>query len=234
MGAAAFHAKSQLNHPLPSRARVAFIGKTGMGKSTAAKAAAAAELRAGARVVAFDPHDEWSVHGDDRGGEVTLGPLRDRLTTDQLLDNPYLLDDPHLSLAVVPQRDATPAELAEDFCELAEAVKATGNLTFIVDEVGEFQKHCQATLDRVGTGYRKYKVAVILCAQRAVQISKTCRTQLSEMVCFLQDDPEDLSALEHRTRYSVPDFADRVSRLGRGQSVQWRDASFTNTKEKTP
>lgn len=221
---------SPLEHPLPNRARVGVAGKTGSGKSTLAKAIAAAELARGARVLAFDPHDEWSRLGSDYKGEVTLGPLGRRMTVAELCDDPSALDDPRLSLAVVPEAEAEPDEVADDFKALASLVKDTGGLTFFVDEIGEFGAHCEATLNKVGTGFRKFRVPVVITSQRVIQIPKTCRTQLSHLVSFLQDDAEDLDALRKR---QGPDFADRVSRLGQHKFEVWRDGSFSLSRKAT-
>lgn len=215
---------SPLEHPLPTRARVGLAGKTGSGKSTLAKAIAAGELRAGARVLAFDPHDEWSQHGSDYRGEVTLGPLRSRMTVAELCEDSTVLDDPRLSLAVVPEPEAEPDDVAEDFKALASLVKDTGGLTFFVDEIGEFGAHCEATINKVGTGFRKFRVPVVITSQRVIQIPKTCRTQLSHLISFLQDDAEDLDALRKR---QGPEFAERVSRLAQHKFEVWRDGSFS-------
>jgi energy-coupling factor transporter ATP-binding protein EcfA2 len=212
-----------LLHPLERRSRTGIVGKTGMGKSTLMKELARREMKAGQRVVAFDPHDEYSVEGI-KTDAVELGPLTRRVTVaelvDLLADGDELLADPRLALAVVPEGEDA-EEIAEEFKLVANFVKNAGNLTFLVDELGDFQECAQFALNRVVTGYRKFGVAVVYGAQRMVQIPKTSRTQLSDIVSFLQDDDEDLAALVRRTR--LEGFDAEVLNLTVGQFKHWRD-----------
>lgn len=200
---------------------VLVLGKRGSGKSHAAKTLLAAELEAGARVVAFDPHDEYSQKGK-KTPEVSLGPLEHRVSVAELEQRPELLDARRLSLAVVPSSRKGP-ELAEEFETVAGIATATGRLTFLADEVGEFSAHAQEELVSLATQSRHYSMPLVLVAQRATQVPKTARSQASRIVCGRQDEPDDLAALEKRTRLSSPDFAARVSRLPRRQLLEWRD-----------
>lgn len=201
---------------------VIVVGKRGCGKSHHAKALAASELAAGARVVAFDPHDEYSAKGRS-SPQVSLGPLRDRVTVDQLLERPELLDAKKLSLAVVPECSAD--EMADAFREVAEMISATGRLTFLADEIGEYSDEAAGTLNSLATQSRHYETALVLVAQRMTQIPKTARTQASVLHTFLQSNPEDLDALVKLT--GDRDFAARVSRLPRRKQLTWRDTEGT-------
>lgn len=204
---------------------VIVVGKRGCGKSHHAKGIAAAELAAGARVVVFDPHDEYSQKGR-QSPQVTLGPLRERVTVDQLLERPELLDVKRLSLAVVPE--GVPAdELADAFKEVAEVISTTGRLTFMADEVGEYSDIAAGTLNSLATQSRHYEAALVLVAQRMTQIPKTARTQASQLHTFLQSNPEDLDALVKLT--GDRDFAARVSRLPRRKHLTWRDTEGTTS-----
>lgn len=194
---------------------VLIVGKRGCGKSHHAKILAGAQ----SRVVVFDPHDEYSQKGKP-SRQVTLGPLRERVTVDQLLEKPELLDAKTLSLAVVPAGYSN-KEYANVFDEVAQLVAATGRLTFFADEVGEYSDRAEDTLNSLATQSRHAEVALVLVAQRMVQIPKTARTQASCLHTFLQSNPEDLEALVKLT--GDKDFAARVSRLPRRKHLTWRD-----------
>lgn len=208
---------------LSSHDVVLVLGKRGSGKSHCAKLLLAAELDGGARVVAFDPHDEYSQHGK-KTPEVTLGPLSKRVTVAELEQTPALLDARKLSLAVVPS-SRKGSDLAEEFGTVSGMVTGTGRLTFLADEVGEYSDHAREELVSLATQSRHYSCALVLVAQRATQIPKTARSQASRILCGRQDEPDDLAALEKRTRLSDPDFAARVSRLPRRQLLEWRDTN---------
>lgn len=198
---------------------VIVVGKRGCGKSHHAKAIAAAELGHGARVVAFDPHDEYSRAGR-KSAQVTLGPLASRCTVDQLLERPERLDSKTLSLAVVPEGVPTD-ELGAAFEAVSEVVSTTGRLTFLADELGEYADTAGKTINSLATQSRHYETAIVLVAQRMTQIPKTARTQASIVCTYLQSNPEDLDALVKLT--GDRDFAARVSRLPRRKSLTWRD-----------
>lgn len=214
-----------LKHPLEKRSRTGIVGKTGMGKSTLMKELARREMAVGCRVIAFDPHDEYSVHGI-KTDEVTLGPLTRRMTVREFVDAAAAGEefDERLALAVVPEGEDE-REIAEEFKQVARLVKNIGNVTFLVDELGDFQECAQFALNRVVTGYRKFGVPVVYGAQRMVQIPLTSRTQLSDIVSFLQDDESDLDALVRRTR--IEGFGDEVLNLNVGQFKHWRDTRGT-------
>lgn len=194
---------------------VLVVGKRGTGKSTHAKALCGEELKAGSRVAWFDPHDEYSRKGR-KSTEVRLGPLRDRVTIDQLCAKPSLLDQETLSLSVVPEGD-----FAAAFEEFSSMVLATGGVTLGADEIGEYSDEANKALNTVATQSRHSACPVVLVAQRLTQIPKTARTQASTVVTFLQSNPEDLAALDKLT--GDEDFSARVSRLGRGKFLTWRD-----------
>lgn len=206
-------------HSIAPRDRVLIIGKTGSGKSNRGKELVGVELRRGARVLAFDPLDEWSRLGR-KSEHVRLGPLRDRCTVDDLLEMPELLDVENLSLAVVPSTRRR--ECAEDFARVADVVKDTGELLFVVEEVGFFSEYANEALIEAACTFRHYGVGMVLLSQCAVQIPKQARRQASQIFSGRQDDPDDLSALA-KIAQSDPTFAERVARLAPGELVHWRD-----------
>ena len=150
----------------------------------------------------------------------------------ELLEDPTrYLDWEQLTLAVVPSED--PEDCATDFVAVSRLVTLTGNLVFVVEEVGYFQQYCASKIDWLATQSRHHEVPCIFVAQRAVQVPKTARTQLTQLVSFRQDHPDDLKALAD---LAGEPFAADVSRLGRGQWRHWKDslsvASATETKAK--
>ncbi len=197
---------------------VLIVGKRGTGKSNAGKTLLAAELKRGARVLAFDPHDEYSVLGR-KSDEVRLGSCRDRLSVAALAVTPEKLDDKKLSLAVVPE--GLPSAVAKDFAQVVDVVQDTGRLVFLVEEVGMFSEHVEENVNHLACQSRHWSVACVLLAQRMVQIPKTARTQASMLVSFRQDNPDDVAALE---KIAGPEFAARVSCLPRGRCEVWRDS----------
>lgn len=208
----------------------AFVGKRGSGKSTRAKELCAEVMRAGQRIVVFDYHDEYSQLGN-ASKQVRLGPLRHRVQVDEFLaaaaDDSGLLESPELALAVVPSGD--PKECAEDFEEVAAVISSTGRLVFLVEEVGVVSERAEQRLNYLACQSRHDEVPLVLVAQRMVQVPKTARTQISHLNSGRQDDPADLDAL---AKIAGQDFADQVSRLGRGECADWRDDTWAQAPKK--
>lgn len=207
---------------------VLVIGKRGSGKSYRAKELLARELKAGARVACFDPHDEYSRLGRP-SKQTNLGPLTQRVTVDQLLENPGVLDRPDLACAFVPRSKQRKA-IAADFSEFQRLVINTGNLTVCADEVGEYDDVCRDDLETLATQSRHFEMPVIFVAQRATQVPRGARSQASSILCGKQDEEDDVKALAKRCG---KDFAERVSRLPRRTLIEWRDDTPT-PKETTP
>lgn len=203
--------------PLQPHDVVLIVGKRGTGKSTAAKALLASELKRKTRAIVFDYHDEYSRHGE-ASEQVYLGACRDRMEIDAISLNPDALDDSRLSLSLVPERG--PKECAADFEVAADLALDTGGLLFLADEVGVYSDYCGETIDRLVCQSRHSAVPVVLVAQRMIQIPKTARTQATAIVSFRQDNPDDLAALE---KIAGKEIAARVSRLPRGKCEVWRD-----------
>lgn len=201
-----------------ARDRIVVVGKTGYGKSTWTKALVAELHAKGWRVVVFDPCDEYSRHGKP-GLEVTPGPLPHRAQVADLLEQPEVLDSPELGLSVVSEGE--PRQVAKDFAALAELVRHTGRLAFVVEEVGYFAEHAQGPLKALATLYRKYGVAAVFVAQRATQVPLTARSQASAVVAFRQDEPPDLDALAEKCGEG---FSAGVNRLAVGECLIWRDS----------
>src|SRR5207248_274113 len=133
------------------------------------------------------------------------------------------------SLAVVPREDYE--ECAADFVAVARLLKlsqvrtrARRDVVFLVEEVGEWEEFERSAVRRVATGYRKYGVAVVLSAQRAVGIPKSARVQASHLVTFRQDDDEDLHQLQSK-------FGERVTEIRSleiGKFLLWREGAVSS------
>jgi hypothetical protein len=204
------------------KSRILQIGKVGTGKSTRRKAALAAAIEAGQRrILAFDVMDEDSQHGRARKS-VQLGPLTQRMTTEELAENIDILWEDEFLLAVVPvSRKAE--DWALDFAALIEDVEEAGDMIFSIAEVGGWSQYAQAALNHAALYSRHWGdegVGLICDSQRATGIPYTFRTQASDIVSSLQDMPEDLEALEKRCGAR---FADEVSACRGYEFRHWRD-----------
>lgn len=207
---------------------LAIVGKRGSGKSSVGKMVCLAELEQSARVLAFDPHDEWSQAGR-KTDQVDLGPIPMRLTVQEFLQlreaaREALMLHEELALSLVPRE--RPREMAEDFCAVARVVQRYGKLTWFVDEVGFFGSHCNEDLNVVSTQFRHYEVPIVFLAQRMTQIPLTSRTQIARLYTGLQTDPDDLDAVARLVGlvHGKP-FAAGVARLPRREFLEWRDDS---------
>lgn len=204
---------------LVARDRVLVVGKTGFGKSTFLKKLLAQLMRKKRRLLFGDYQDEYSVLGEVNE-QRTLGPLLQRVTLDELLELPELLDNEELAMAVVMRRD--PEEAAEDFSDLVDLAESTGDLVLGFDEVGMFEEHCRKRMHYVATQSRHWNVPLILASQRMVDIHPKARSQASHLISFHQDNPADIRAIEVLTLSE--EFAASVPLLDVGQHKHWRDS----------
>lgn len=201
---------------------VLVVGKRGSGKSYRAKKLLGEEMAAGARVCAFDVHDEYSQLGR-RSRQTNLGPLTQRCTVEELLDSGgRLLDNEHLAMSIVPRRRPKQA-IAEDFADVLALVNITGRLTFAANEVGLYSRLAEEDLDEAATQSRHVEVPIVFIAQRMVQVPLTARSQTSWLITGVQNAPADIKALYELTGSDT--FAQEVSRLPRRQQLEWRDST---------
>lgn len=214
--------------PIPDdcASRAAVVGISGTGKSYAAKAFVRQHMKAhprSHRVLVFDPCDEWSKRG--RAG-ADLGPCVDRVTFDDLMRDPSRwLDVEPMSLSVVPSDDED--ESAEQAHEVVQLAKATGSMLVVFDECGDYGFHPegQRALSLIARKGRHWRCPSMFVAQRLTHLPPNCRSQLTELVTFLQTHPTDVRALEDLT--GDKGFAARVQQLDprKRESLRWRGAA---------
>lgn len=203
---------------LEARDRLLVVGKTGTGKSTWVKAHLGRELAAGRRVLWFDYCDEYSREGA-ASEHVRLGPLKERVEFDELMEDLSQVGKRRLSLAVVPSKE--PREAAEQFAALVDVAEAEGDLLFGADEVGMFGSHCADRLHYLAAQSRHWGVPVILASQAMVDVHARARRQATRLVTFRQTHPADLDAIRELTRDD--ELTDAVPRLDIGEFRTWRD-----------
>jgi hypothetical protein len=195
-----------------------YLGKRGTKKSRRAKELAERCMSSGQRVLALDPHDEWSVHGQE-SDQVVLGPLRTRYEAWEVLGELSLLEDPELCAAIVPgSRD--PEEWAQSFVPIIDMALDVGDVTLFLEEMGTWGQYCVKQLNALALNSRHSRVAVVGISQRAYLISPTFRSQATHINSGLQTEPRDLAALEE---VAGKDFAEAVRQLERGKWCHWRD-----------
>lgn len=197
-----------------------YVGKRGSGKSTKAKELLGLCLKAGQRVIVFDPHDEYSQEGR-ASDEVVLGPLPSRRELWELKGDPGELLEGTASFAVVPG-SLRKAEVAKAFSWLAYLAYDAGNLVFAADELVLFWEsgEAQEAMNFLATQGRHPKVPLVLAAQRVVHVPYTTRTQVTLLDTGKQDDPDDVAALAKRCGKA---FAEKVPKLPRRERLVWRD-----------
>lgn len=181
--------------------RVLILGITGSGKTYFARKRIVAKA---ARVVVWDPHREYET--------------QQRVSLDDLLERPEMLDAESLSISVTPDWK-TPKDLAAEFEVFADLLSTAEGVTAVIDEVG-LLKHSADSVEFVACQSRHWGVPVVFVAQRAVQVTKTAREQVSKIVSFRQSSPEDVDALIER----CGEQAIKVRTLPRRQAWYWSEA----------
>lgn len=179
---------------------VGIIGVSQYGKSKVAKEKAARLRDRRKRVLAWDPCREWGKAGQAIEREETPpGPLEHTVTVDELEENPELLLDPELSLAVCPTDIfADRKTIAEEFRRFIYIVRTTNvghELHLFVDEVGILREHCEEQLDDLVERGGKDGIRPYLIGQRWVHFGTNQRAEFAYLVAFAQHKISDLRFL---------------------------------------
>lgn len=186
-----------------------------MGEPMSGKSTLAEKLTADAhRVLYFDLCGDY-----DKPGRLVV-------TIDELEKWPELLDDRHSRVVVAVQGDDEKSIAAEALrtlqaCELAGAdfdrarkagpgvsvrSKSAGRVV-VFDEVGDYRRYAESTLNRLFRRGRHYGLVPILASQVATDFPLTCRRLASHVSCLAQSHDGELEALE---QIYGADFATRV------------------------
>jgi hypothetical protein len=168
------------------------------------------------RVVVWDPHGEYQTV--------------ERCTLDELAQDPSRLDREALSLGVVPSW-RTLGDLGEQFAIFADLCSSMEGVTIVVEEVGLLSRHAPEAIEFIACQSRHWECPIVLCAQRAMQVPKTAREQLSHLTSFRQSSPSDVAALVER----CGEGADKVRTLPRRECWRWsEDESFGDVDDDEP
>lgn len=196
---------------------IGIFGVTGTGKTEFLKRLLE-QLRAqGRRIVALDCKNELSVLGRPRS-HTQVGPLRFRWLTAQVAQQPAVLLNVQLELAVVPD-EFTTRKCARTFQLLASLLKAIGEegrdlkTVLVLEEVQLWADDVKKLLEEVATVWRDFGVTLILVSQRPAGIPIDARAQLQEIYSFAQSEPADIEALRLRCALTDPTYHERVARL---------------------
>ena len=184
------------------------IGVTQHGKSTWAKEWAAWLITKGHSVIAWDPADEWSIHGKQRK-HCKRGPLRDSVFLSELVKNARKwLTRKGLQLAVKPnpyppggafegKRQIGPNEwVSRQFTTFTTLVRGWTPprvpIAFFIDEVNLLFKYAEAALDDIAERWAKDEIVPIFLGQRWMHFTKNMRAQIAWLISFKQVKQHDL------------------------------------------
>lgn len=207
--------------PFESRTVAVECGLRGSRKSSRGKAIIQRERKAGWPIIAIDPHDEHSVHGFERPGEVILGSLPMRLTWDGFwAARKDIIDLPDLGVAIIANGPAE--ETAEHLSDLADQLESTGGILVAFDELHRYAQAAQTTINRLAMESRKWRCPLLFITPRAKHIPADARTQVTDVESGTQRHELDMEALEDMG--CGRDFAERVPLLPLGESIYWSDS----------
>jgi hypothetical protein len=207
-----------VNYPIPSRAlehHLAILGKTGSGKTTAAKAGVEQILDAGGRVAVLDPTGAWwgmksSATGKSAGypfvifggshADFPLGATHGEAIAEIVgtSNTPAIIDTSQLKVS----------ERTRLFTDFADAImrKNRGPLHLIVDEAHVFMPQGKVPDPQSGqmlaagnnmvSGGRSRGLRIMLITQRPAKLHKDSLTQVETLVAMKLIAPQDRHAVE--------------------------------------
>lgn len=207
-----------MNYPVPSKAlehHLAILGKTGSGKTTAAKAGVERILDAAGRVCVIDPTGAWwgmksSATGKSAGypfvifggshADFPLGPSHGEAIAEIVgtSNTPAIIDTSQLKVS----------ERTRLFTDFADAVmrKNRGPLHLIIDEAHVFMPQGKVPDPQSGqmlaagnnmvSGGRSRGLRIMLITQRPAKLHKDSLTQVETLVAMRLIAPQDRNAVE--------------------------------------
>jgi hypothetical protein len=183
------------------------IGITGAGKSHYAKKRVMEHV---GRVAVWDIKREYPLE------QVTIEEFMSEASAN-------LLDRADLRIAVVPSTAgyADLEELSEKFAAFGKVMRTAHECLLVVDEIGILDGAALRELVYLAALGRDWGLAMVLVAQRAVQIPLTARSQASRIVSFRQTTRRDIDALAD---IIGTDLAEQVPALPRHKCVEWDEA----------
>jgi hypothetical protein len=160
------------------------------------------------RILFFDPYHDYV----EAAGATEI-------SADELIENPKLLAASTFRYAVIPDED----DLAEQLYSVVKFARAAGDLVLVMDEVGDYKRNAQLTLEKLARNGRHNGLVPIYVSQVAMDIPRTVRRIASRVYSFRQEDIEDIEAL--RERYGDA-FAQKVKNLPPHEFALWRLPGF--------
>lgn len=237
-----------MNYPIPDSAlaqHIAILGKTGSGKTTAAKAAAELILDDGGRVCVVDPTGAWwgmksSATGKSAGFPVVIfGGLH--------ADFP-LASTHGEAIAEIVGTTSTPAildtsqmrvgERTKFFADFADGImrRNRGPLHLIIDEAHMFMPQGKvpdpasgimlAAGNNLVSGGRSRGLRIMLITQRPAKLHKDALTQVETLVAMRLIAPQDRKAVEEWIKDNADaakgrEIIESLATLKTGQGWVW-------------
>lgn len=207
-----------MSHPIPTAAlahHIAFLGKTGSGKSNGAKVIAEEALEAGERVCIIDPTGSWWGLRLKANGKPSNYPvvIFGGLHSDVAIDRAHGAAVAEViatssTPAVIDTRLMTVGERTQFFTDFAETLlrKNRGPLRLILDEAHVFApqgrvadpnsgKMLHAANNLVSLG-RSIGLRIVMISQRPAKLHKDSLTQIETLVAMRLIAPQDRAAVE--------------------------------------
>jgi hypothetical protein len=215
-GGERFGVLDELEPFLPGRGEsMAIIGVTQCGKTTLAWKWAEAMKAARVRTLSWDPCFQWGQDGQRRD-DGELGPMLRTVTVSELEEQPELLLERNLSMAVRPTDVWAPkAQIAKEFARFAEILirsMSGGRLALFVDECNVLTPHAEAAevLDDMAERWGKEGIVPFFVTQRWTHLGVNVRAEVAWLLSFHQNKTSDLRQL---SLDAGQDFARAVGEL---------------------
>ena len=187
--------------------RIAFLARTGAGKSGGMRVLAEEMLDAGQFIVFLDPKgDSWGVRSDyqvliwgGEHGDVPLEPTAGKFVADFLVQE-------RMS-TVLDVSEFTEADMVRFVADFAERFYRTNReaVHWFIDESDEFapqsgynaaQTKCLGAIQRIQRRGRGRGIGVTVATQRSAVLNKSVLTQAGTLIAMQTTAPHDLKAVD--------------------------------------